>query len=164
MNILYTPYNLVLIIYEEPTSRFNSVILKLKMGNENHFNIVKSFFLKGSPTDKILYKLSKKLDWLYVCDFKIECLEKERMLIMTIETPIPRLLPRCRRSFYKVLKVIRNLLLNKFPKQIEELYGLETLLDIYDFLEAQIILRGSFNIAKTFRIFRNYSVYIGFKY
>ncbi len=163
-DIIYTPYNLVIIINYIHYTKFNSLTLKLRTYDVEYLNVIKQSFFGSFTKDNGLYKLNKKLDWYFVSNHTIECLERDGILLMNVEVPIPRILRRPINTFYKVAKLIRKILLRKLPKKIEESYGLKKLFEVYKTLQAEITFTGSFNISKISKIFRNYTPYIGFQY
>ncbi len=161
METLYTPYGLVLNINYKPHTKFNEISLRVSVKNKNNFNIIKNNLLESYKTKNGTQKFAQKLRSYYVSEFKIT--EPGNGSILEIHIRVPLSYGHAQ-TYTKVIKIILRILLRSFPKRIENLFGIEKLLDLYNDLNINITLSGNFNVAAVFRMFRTASPYIGFKY
>lgn len=161
METLYTPYGLPLMINHHHSAKSNTLSVQISTTNKNNFDIIKDNLLRSFKSAKGIEKLKKKLCSTGVSAIQITQVHQKNVIQLCLVVDI---LHKKVQTYSKVIKIVLELLLRKFPKYVEEAYGIERVLHLYDDIRMKVTLSGSFNIAKAFRIFRSYRTYIGLKY
>lgn len=161
METFYTPYGLTITVNHEQNAQSNELLLQITVQNKDNLNIIKNNFIQSYKLKSGRDKLEKKLHTYHITTFTITEIEQKKILQIYIAVP---LLHKRIKILNKVIKIILEILLKRFPKRIESSFGIEKLIDLYDDINADLTLSGSFNILEVLKICKTASTYIGFKY
>lgn len=161
MDILYTPYGLPVEINHLPQQQSAELSVEISTTRSSSFQMIQTDLLQSFKMHKGVEKFKKKLNDLGINNFQVIELPSLNKWQIKIECPF---FHRKVETYKKVLKIILKLLLRKFPRYIEQKYGIGVLVELYDDLKVKIKISGNFNIAKVFRVCRTANPYIGFKY